>query len=1305
MRVLCLLVFAVVAVLTDAQTLRILSQRQNAYALNGRMYQNNTITVQCTDADFGVYRYATITKGDGSTVQLGVLCSPPVYSYELEEVGKVPRDTRLDSVTYCLTADDLKVDTVPINELLDRTTTPAVIGNSIRRRKLMIQHGRHLARSLNYHRKFPLLAAVGIPLLAGFAGGVAGGALYCQAIGCVKQSDLTPLRESITGLEGSVTNLKNNLSIFEGKFTNLTNTYAAMFTMTENRFEKVEALFNNSITGVQASLDYVNGTNEFLRQQNQNLQYNFQVLQTQAAATDVNIAVLSQTLASGISGVSGELANFIALQNNVTEDTHLRLVNVSQIAAANLVTLRNQVAVINKNLQTQLQAVRDQFRETQARRAVAATIHQRLPDILLEGYAPFTFDLGTAPGSDSNPAVWRTLLETHRLLYIRDNLGLTAQMVDVSYYCGTQVIIDYSISLQSSSDFLGAIGPVGCNATLRRGCNCWVVTQRSSCATSLARVINGTWLENNTIWTGDANAVCSGAVTVNEAVTHNTLPSFMSVMAAVCNDGTAVNATDIRVISGQLLRVASVPYNPLVCSMALDTINELGLTGISFIYTMLGYLQLSFTVVLNNANYYAKVVYGQSPSGLTTLYDPLVVLNGTEARCLFTGMVSHDVTNPLLDVYRLRFVSATSSITVKLDGVVTNVVTDVTVSVPSSIILPETDTAVVGDPADSSEIWNIPNEELSLSPVAAARQGHVTYPIAPNLSGLTISAWQERNKATFNHFEGSATAAYYRRDLNGTGMCTGNSLPGEGSWCTVRRDFAVSAAVGGFTLSPRTGTGATVLGQLIIPDGAITSVIFSDCPTITLAQKNPGVATLTLTNSRPDVDITIAILLTGQCTTTVPSFTIPSLQQRDYLIPQCISNVDSTRTVRVARYDAELNLVTCGNTTNITISRDTFISTYSTPDLISVNITRQLSEDQANLAVLAAINAQNQVVANFITTLPLIFQNYGVALPNSTVSSLVDLITALQEQATAYAVQANNTRNAQLRNFTVLYDEFAPRLDAALADGILALNASKALLQQLAAQNVNASSILADIIVLTNETQAALAGVITALNAFANATRDVAIATLNTFAEMNDVGAFDALNPFFDFMGNAIRATGNGLNSAVDWAIDKASKVAKIGENLFETITGIPGSFMKWLVYIGIAAISIAIIVALFTLLYKHQARKVMVGTLTGGDLAPITTVEQAQAVVDMYTRAQSILSASRTASVPVTANTSAPVVGGVGATASAPVMSLPTMGWSNTAVRPRPADDARPLLKRVTTRQYNSPPRPQIPGGDYDLE
>jgi hypothetical protein len=1320
-RFLVLLGFCLVAV-TQAQTLRILSQRQNAYALNGRMYQNNTITVQCTDADFGVYRYSTITKGDGSTVQLGVLCSPPVYSYELEEVGRIPRDTRFDAVAYCLTADELKVNVSSTLALLDRTTASAVIGNSLRRRKLLEAQNRH---KLHPFRKsaagtaFKFAAAAGFDILFGFAGGVAGGAAYCRGLaggGCASVASVDDLKQKYTALDGSVTRLSNALDVFQGNFNNLTNKYQEMFINTNNRFDTVQSLFNNSISGVQASLDYVNGTNELLRRQNQDLQYNFQLLQSQATTTDANLASLASTLSGGISGVGAQLSNYIALQNNVTLDMHKRLTNVSSIAAANLVALRKQMVTLTQNLQYQINSIRDQLRETQARRAVAAYMQQRLLDVLAEGYSPFTFDLGIAPSPDTNPAVWRTLLETHRLLYVRDNLGLTAQMVDISYYCDTRSIIDLTVPLSSSTDFFSAMGPVGCNATLRQGCQCWIVTQRSSCSTSNARVTQGTWLQNNTLWTGNSSAICSSGITVNTAITHTTLPSFLSVMADVCNDGTFVNASTIRVISGQLLRVANVPYNPLVCSMALDTINDVANTDISFMYTMIGYLQMSFTVVLNNANYYSQLLYGQSPSGLTTIEDPLVVVNGTEARCLSTGMVSHDTTNPLLIVYRLRFVSATSSVTVKLDGVVTSVVTDVTASVPSSVVLPDTDTAVVGDPADSSEIWNIPDSELSLSPVAAARKGHITYPIATSLSDLTAAAWQDRNKDTFNHFDGTATAAYYRRTVNGTGMCSGNSLPGEGSWCTVRRDFAVSAAVGGFTLSPRTGTGATVIAQLTVADGAITGVIFSDCPTITLSQKNPGVATLALTNSRPDTDITVAILLGGQCTTTVPSFVIPKLETRDYLIPQCISNVASTRSVRVARYDSELNLVTCGNTTNITISRDTFISTYATPDLISQNISRLLVQDETTLRMVNTSGTQALVIASVIATIPTIFSSYGVKLPAETVDGLAQLITNLQTAQVLLAAQANATRDASLRNFTALFDEFTPRLDAAVNDGVLALNATKTLLLQLAAQNVNGSSILADIIVLTNTTQAALAQLSDAIKVFSNATRDFAATTLNTFADMNKGGDFDLLAPFLDFMGGAIRATGNGLNSAVDWAIEKASKTGSLLENLFEGLTGLPGAFLKPLLYIGIAAIGTYVLAVLFMWFYKKQFRKVVLGKLAITDLdtpKDNMTVEQAQAIIDMYNRAQYVLNMSRTGAMPLQQPPPPPQAPTPGNVTTAPssaavtTTNAPVTGaWADMAKRyhhtAATSDyDIRPLLG---SRQTRGPPRPQLPNPHDDL-
>jgi hypothetical protein len=1287
----------------QAQTLKILSQRQNAYALNGRMYQNNTITVQCTDADFGVYRYATITKGDGSTVQLGVLCSPPVYSYELEEVGQVPRDARSETFAHCLTSDSLKVSTAMVNNLLDRTTADStVIGSSLRRHKL-VETNRHM---LKPHRKLFLIDdAINFGVALGAA------ELYCKKIfGCAKAADVEELKGKVADLRIGAAEMRRDFGYLESNFTVLTNDYTRFFNTTNTRFDYVEATFNNQLNATRASLDFMNGTNALLLRQSQALQVRFDQLQTHADNTDTEIAGLSQSLASGISGVTAALSSFIAWQNNVTLAINQRVTNVSQISADQIVALRSQVFKLTTNIRYQVSRLQDQLRETEARRAVAAFMHQKLPFILADGYTPFTEDLGTAPTGNLDASVWRMLLETHRLMYTRDNLGLSAQMVDVSYFCDTQSIIDHVLSMTSDSDFFSNMGPVGCNATTRSSCACWITTQRSSCATDATRAANGTWMQNGTLLVGGSDAVCSGAITVQPAQTHTTLASFTSVMADVCNDGTYADAPNIVIVSGQLVRAASVPYNPTVCSMAFDTINNVAANNASFMWIMQSYLAISFKVVLNNANYYAKILYGQSPAGLTTAYDPLKVINGTEARCLFTSMVSYDTTSPLLPVYRLRFVSATSSVTVKLDGVVSDVVTDVSVSVPNDIILPATDTAVVGDPSDSSVIWNIPNEELSLSPIARAREYHVTYTMCTNISDFNVAAWEARNKDTFDHFAGSATAAYYMRIIDGSGFCTGNTLPGEGPWCTVRQDFAFSAAVGGFTLSPRTGTGAAVIGQIIIPDGSIASTIFSDCPSISIVQDNPGVATLTLSNARPDTDIVVAIMIGGQCSTTLPSFVIPALSQRDYLIQQCVSLVVSPRVVSVSRYDADSNLVQCGNTTNITISRDTFISTYSIPDLLHENITRQLSEDQTSLAIMDVINNQNAIIAGLIVAIPTAIQNTGIQMPNETIAALQDLISALQDQADAFAAAALNNRNSIVTNFTDLFNEFAPRLDDALQRGASSLDTSKEQLALLALENAAAAALFQKIVNDTAAAQIALAAALASIEGFANDTIAFAVETLNALKSMDAGDSFD-LSPFSDFMSDVVsgvskvgRGVYNAVVGVVEDVIHNAEKLYKLAKDLINGFFGIPGEIVKWILYIGIAVIGLSIIGAVAVALYRPQARKVAVGNLAHADLVAShdMTIEQAYCMVTEYEKALEMVRAHRTSggTLPGT-NTSAPVVGG--ATTGAPsVMSLPTMGWSNTAHKPKPATahETRALLRRPSPAR-SAPPRPYVPGGD----
>ena len=849
-------VLSLLVLVTYAQPgLKIISQRTNLYTNGVTVIANNTIEVECGDGDFGVYRYATISQSGGNTIQLGVLCSPPVWTYTLTPQGYIARDARVDTLTNCMAQDSGSLSGDEAHALIDRTTTGVTLNNLRRKRQLMHLHGRR------GHRKI-LWATVGVSLVAGFFAGMAGGAAYCAAAGCVLKGEFNALEKRVTTLQDTAANLGTALDEFKGTFQTYTDLQSQLAGVNNDRFETIESLTANSVNNTQTQLQYAESNVAFLNSLTQNLTNDISNIQIRAATTDANLAQMGQDLAAGISGVSAALADYIARQNNATLNVTTRLSDLSIILNRNLQTLNSKVTDGFSTLQSQLLVMHDNIINTQPRRALAAWSQQKLLDIDAIGFTPFTPDTGTAPRDDSDPAVWRTLMETHRVLYVRNNLGLTAQQLDISYFCTTTAVIDYIQPMKSASDFFLGMGPVGCNTSIPQSCRCWIKTQRSSCTT------NSTWVAQNTIWrnvTGGivlngTYGICTAAVSVQAAVTHTTFSTFLDLLGTICGEGTYVSDPTYRVMSGQLSRGSNMPYNPTVCGAGLDVIIDVPTTGNSFINAIIGYMGLAFTVVRESANYYSTFVYGQAPSGLTTVEDPLIVLNGVNARCLFTGMTSYDLDGGLLPVYRMDFVSATSSVTVKLDGVVSDVVTQVSVSVPSSIVLPGASTAVVGDPSDTSEIWNAPESELPLSPVARAREDHLTYPIAPDEASFNVTAWQTRSNVQFNHFAGAATAAYYHRDINGTGQCTGTSLPGEGDWCIIRNNFAISPAVGGVTLTPLTGTGAIGRALLTSPDGAVMSVIFSDCPGVALAQNSPNVATLTLSNPRPDNDITVAIV-------------------------------------------------------------------------------------------------------------------------------------------------------------------------------------------------------------------------------------------------------------------------------------------------------------------------------------------------------------------------------------------------------------------------------------------------------------
>ena len=1216
-----LAVFVTLAALGEAQDgLRILSQYKSSFVLNGVFQQNNTVTVQCTQSDFGIWRYLTLTKADGTTQALGVRCNAPEYQYTKTLVGYIPNDGIALLYSNCLLQSPYGFDPslLAVVDFSRAPTNPGqLVAQSIHRHKAVMRH--RPENRATKHRK----------IFGALLGGVVGGALYCAIAGCgggggLDQGKLDALNTRVDTLQQTTANLQVATTAMAGQITTLFTAQSQFATQISSSLQTTTQLFEQQLTLANQSLQAQRDTTDYLTYLNGGLTNDLTNLKAQLGGTQDQVASLEQSVLAGFNVSAGNLAAVVRDLNYVSGNLSQQI-NTSSTACMNrLGYLRARVEKLSGKLQAQLTNVNDLIRNTQARRALAEFTQQELTGIINQGYTPFLVDLGTAPSADSSEFVWKMNIEVSRVMYIRNSGGLTAQQLDVAWYCSTQQLIRFGDSVSTWMDIFSHFGPTGCNNTLAGNCTCWAVSQRYSCATTSGAYNASDWLLQSDL---RASNVCTSAVTTSDAVSHVTLDSLLVVLSAVCNDGTW-NNENLRVISGMMGRSASVPYNGAVCGMVFDTLADVSATGINFMYGILFYLQLSFGKVYVTSDSFAKYIYGTVPEGVTTVEDPLATVNGTDMRCFYSSFMSFDNgVEPMLPVYKLTFASTTASVSMSLDNVTANDVTEVTAAVPEDIVLPPSDEYVVGDPADPSVCYNAPYSALSLSPSSQGRCGGLDYALVDHPDNFTISKWNVANRAIFDHFCATNVASYYRRTLNGQGLCTGTALVGEGSQCTIRQNFEVSSVVGGVKYTPRAGTTATSIVRMIIPDGNLTSLIFSECPSVSLQQTAPNVATLTLGNPRPDSDITVAIVLGGACSATVSSFTIEKNTQRPYLIPVCSGATSSARTVTVYRYDSQQQLQLCGNTTSFTVDRQTFISNFATPDLLQVNVTTQIQLDSNQLALQRGMNDLRDIMAQIAIASVKSQLSTGIQLDVATYNLWQSVMGRIQDNAVLTANLIDTTRDTSLANYSAAFSTYSTAQDANIAAMNATINASRALLDVLSQQAYNASSLAAHLAELTNTTNIAINYWNTLFNENLNATLAVTqgvVGVLNSIHFDSPVG-LAGLSDFFggigSFLENKIIDPGiaklvSGLEYIARAAVGAANFVKDFVSDGLKALTGIAGNIFAIIFWILVAIGGFAGLYLLYmaraTIGNKSQIGRAMRNELSISDLKPARTDEGA---------------------------------------------------------------------------------------------
>jgi hypothetical protein len=1213
------LTLAWVTPLARAQTptFGILSTYLNAYALNGVLYQNMTLTIQCTDADYGITRYLTITMADGTTSLLGIQCSAPTYLYTTTLVGYVPNNGVFQGYSSCLMQSPFTVDPSTVPQI-DFNRSPAnpgqIVALSKHKQRLAREDGRHESIHMQRHWDRKSFFDGGNSLANFMSFG-----LYCTFKDCSGSNgpDLTDLTNKVDQLQGAKDALNASITALANGLTTYITTQANLSAATTASITSLQTLMDQNIDRATTSIMIQQNTTDYLTRLNQGLTTDVSNMQANIVATQTSVATLSANLAANFNITQGNI-------NNVVYNVNLALANLTASTntgfnrtTKSLAYLRARLDKLIENIQQQIGQINAIQRNTQGRRAESQWFHALLQPTLTAGLTPFLLNLGVPPSGDSNDLVWKLNIEVTRIMYIRNNLGLTAQQVDVGWYCNTQKLLDFGSSVSSFSDLLRRFGPSDCNASIAESCECWATSQRYSCPTTSSAVNASNWLTSTDLRN---STVCNGsAVTTSTLTVHVTLDTLFAMFAAVCSDGT--DATDgygkLRVLSGQTGLQGSVPYNALVCPMVYDTIIDVANTGQNFMYATFFYLQMAFSKVYTSSDYYARYVYGVVPDGVTTRTDDMAVINGTDAKCHYHGFMSYDTgTVPMLPVYKIEFASQQTVVTTTINNVTSSTITDVTVSVPNSLVLPITDTVVIGDPADPSAIFNVPYTDCSISLSPEGRCGHITYPIIDSPSNFTMYKWDAFNNQPFDAFCATNVASYYRRTLNGQGLCTGSALIGEGAWCTTRTSFAISSRVGGFAAQPRVGTSSTVIARAIIPNGNLTQIIFSSCPSYSLVQDAPNVARLTLGNPRIDADITVAIVLGGDCAATTSSFVVPKNNQRDFFVPVCVGTSSSSRTISIFRYDSNDVLQPCGNTTNITVDRATFISTFNTPDLIQTAITTQTVMDSNQLALMQSnIDLRNQL-AQLVLVQAQSTVALGLQIPQASYNASLALLTALNLAAITDAQRLNATRNTQLYNYTSSFNSYAGNVAGLLASQQASINASQATLTTLASQVFDATSLAAQLGNLSVSVNALIFNFSAALVNYANLDVVAQRATISTFSQIHSspglfsdlfggiggvlTGVIDAGDDVFHGSVDLLKTGIGAVVTAVVAVAQVAYDIVKAG---LQALMGMAASLFQGIFYAMMAIVGLMVLIAVYYAFQSPQLRKILKNELSSADL------------------------------------------------------------------------------------------------------
>ncbi len=900
-----------------------------------------------------------------------------------------------------------------------------------------------------------------------------------------------------------------------------------------------------------------------------------QSLITSSQASLEAARVATQNLVSGgINDMSVSVSGLYNVTKGFNDALQLSVDSMNK----NLRRFDEKLRAITVQLRNVVGAQGDAISRIQEQRALTAQIQEAIDTILTTtDFVPMLQDYGTPPASYLGQYK-NMLVDTVRVMY-KTSANVLVQE-DYSYSCDTVTMLNRRSSWFTFRDLLASIGPSACtpgnpaNTTDNDGtCICWMRVSRVECnqldgTAATAFLASDGMNATSYCLNGNAGLITSATVTYDNATT---LMNYMT--ATKCSE---VSSGTIYVRSYRTNKQIAVAYTSDQCVNDLETIFDAGSLVLNWVFSFWRMLESSFDVTRMNFRYYEDFIDGVIPTGVTVEDFPFSRSGGQSASCVQASFMSYSTT--MLPVYRLDYSSFTTSTTVLVNGVSTTY-DNIIPSLAASQVLPNS-YKIIGNPAGTT-IYDFDQADMPSGPIEQSRRFSPLLALNDENKPLNYSKFVSLYGSKFYALGGMYVAKYGECAVSQvSGLCTCPYNPASGTWCTVlANNLVTNNGQGAIIISPNEWS---FEADVIVPDGVITQILFSTCPTMTIDQVSGSVYQLVFTNIG-SANTVITIKEEGPCPKTTSLFGISGGgASRKFNIQPCLAG-NKTKTVTIFYYNGT-TLTECPGLQkiNVTIFRPDFVS-IGRPDVQYVDVRTVTENDKSTIALAKIVMQLNKIITDLTLTDAIAYKTLGLDFTSSGMQSFNLAITSMMNMSNFLNTTFAATRQRESYNYTELINSYYGDLATSLAANAAinatlvqiqllaaAQNASAAMFEQLKVElqnnNFNRRVYLAMEAIWVNET-----------NKYFQNVNDAVAAIVNGDPCNFPFGVCDVARDLID-----------GAKTVAEDAINDAKDVSNTFGNIFSSF----GNFFKSLLYLGLPILIIVAVVFLAFILLRYLAKR-----------------------------------------------------------------------------------------------------------------